>query len=532
MEDEQKSTQSVFELIKENIDPKYGLPVNFAIPDFQSYGHSRHEVMRVAHYHDGSVEWDDTEENAPPRMPEELLSLVAGACNGEKNEDAIISYLHDNIWYQNRLHGYMDPVLGQILGDSSIPRGELLSAAFRWATKSPDVELTRLGLAILSVLDLGDNPECREAMLTLGYCEEFTGYVLDAVRDWPDGNEIVFDLAQKTHGEGKVDAVERLEARTEEIKDWIIKYGCENSVYNAYLALTCARKGGLVTYLRRKKLDDEFFDGICVILDPLLKEDEIRLYKRNRTAVNLFVHHAGRRDLSLGNLHTLLNVYHSENMSKAWRCRKYPALRKKCASILRREKYREKIISALKNGRSDSWSVKRNAHIALRLAHFLKMDITALLFDLVEHDPEGYTGYAGINCLETLYADPEYAAKTTAVYEEWVEKSALPNGMEDAPTIFYVQSILSSENRITHMTLEHLLRQIGGTPLSGVKIVKAGLSSPVSRDRKSACGILWRWRNALGKNLSEFSPELWAHVKAIADIEINADLSARYQELL
>jgi hypothetical protein len=154
------------------------------------------------------------------------------------------------------------------------------------------------------------------------------------------------------------------------------------------------------------------------------------------------------------------------------------------------------------------------------------MDISALLFDLVKSDPAMYHNY-----LKILYANPEYAAKTTVIYEEWVEKSALLKGMDDAP-FNQASWIGTPENRMAHLTLQELLPEIGSTPLSGVKTVKAGLSSPVSRERRLACHVLFDWRKALGKSLSEFSPELWDHVKAVADIEINAELKDNYRKLL
>jgi hypothetical protein len=522
MDDEQNLTKPVFELIKENLDPGYGLPADFSIPNFHSMGNSRHMVIRSLDFVNGAAKWRGTEKNAPARTPAELLSMIADACDGEKNGDAIISYLRDNVWYQNRLHGYMNPLLENILGDRPIPREKLLPTAYRWAAESTNVELTRLGLAILSVFDLRDDPVCRELILTLGYFDDFTGYVLDAVRNWPDANEIVFDLARKTHADGKVEAVERLEARTTEIRDWIIKHGCENRAHDGYLALTCAKKGGLITYLKRKKLDDEYFEGICVIVRSLLEEDEMRLYKGHRETVKLFARHAGRRDLSVEHLRILLEAF--ENHER-FGMRK--TTRTECASILRRRKYRGKIISALKDGVSDSRLARWRAHGAMRLAEFLKMDVSALLFDLVKYAPEEFGDFG---CLRTLYADPEYAAKTTAVYEDWVEKSALVKGMDDA-AFGFVKSIRNHASFRAHITLSRLLPLLRGMPLSGVKIVDAGLSSPVSTERKQACNVLFRWRNALGKSLSEFSPELLERVNAVAEIEVSAELKKYYRNL-
>jgi hypothetical protein len=342
-DDEQKLTKPVFELIKENLDPERGLPANFAIPGFRSQGPSRRVIWLMRYKDDGSVEYDGPKKNAPALMSDELLSMIAGACEGQNNEDAIISYLHDNVLYQYRIHGYIDPLLDVILSGSPISREKLLFVALRWASESPDVELTRLGLAILSVFDLRNDPECREVILTLGCFYDFTGYALDAVRDWPDGNDIVFDLASKTHGYGKEDAVKRLEVKTERIKNWIIKHGCENMTYDGYLVLTCAEKGGLLSHLKREKLDDECFDGICVIMYPMIEEDLIRYYKRHRETVKLFVNHAGRRDLSVENLIVLLEVYENyRSDGKAKRGEKHSAMKKKCGSILRSGKSREK----------------------------------------------------------------------------------------------------------------------------------------------------------------------------------------------
>ena len=93
------------------------------------------------------------------------------------------------------------------------------------------------------VLGCTDCEKYKELLFTLGLHEEFTSYVIFALKNGTiQANNQVWRLAQVLNGWGKISAVEQLEAPTPEIKQWLLTEGCENSVSNEYFSLYMCRK--------------------------------------------------------------------------------------------------------------------------------------------------------------------------------------------------------------------------------------------------------------------------------------------------
>jgi len=78
-----------------------------------------------------------------------------------------------------------------------------------------------LGIGLLGLFDLSNDDKIIDKLLVLALYEEFTLYVIVAVLKYPNGNDIVFRIAQKVDGWGKIHAVERLEPTSDEIREWI-----------------------------------------------------------------------------------------------------------------------------------------------------------------------------------------------------------------------------------------------------------------------------------------------------------------------
>ncbi len=123
----------------------------------------------------------------------------------------------------------------------------------------------------LALLGLFKNDEEKELILSLGRHEEFTLYAAVAIQNGTtDGNKTLFELAQQVHGWGKIHLVERLEPNNDEIKNWLLRDGCCNTVMNEYLASICARRGELHKALAVEKIDAQLMDGASDIIEALL----------------------------------------------------------------------------------------------------------------------------------------------------------------------------------------------------------------------------------------------------------------------
>ena len=90
------------------------------------------------------------------------------------------------------------------------------------ALGSPSRDAVKFGLALLGLV----NPPDTKTLLLLGAHDEFTLYAAVALGNWSEGERDVFDLAQRVHGWGRVQAVQRLAGTNDaEIKRWMLLRG-------------------------------------------------------------------------------------------------------------------------------------------------------------------------------------------------------------------------------------------------------------------------------------------------------------------
>jgi len=132
---------------------------------------------------------------------DEFLTLLKNACDNanRKNDGAIAEYLK-----RNHILRLIDKLCEEIYYyDSGIDLILLLDAAFGWATASRDMNLVKLGISLMGMLNVGDREDCRKAIITLGKYEEFTLYSLYAVSEWADADRIALDYARNLKGWGK-----------------------------------------------------------------------------------------------------------------------------------------------------------------------------------------------------------------------------------------------------------------------------------------------------------------------------------------
>lgn len=141
--------------------------------------------------------------------------------------------------------------------------------------RTAEAEEVKFALALLELLDTGDDAAAQRMVDTLALSDEFTLYALYIQRRWPDGNERVFETAQRVHGWGRIHAVELLEPDTAEIRDWLLHEGWDNRVMGEYSALTCVRKGGLLQRLRQPEVSRTDFAAAGRLLVLLTGEGPV-----------------------------------------------------------------------------------------------------------------------------------------------------------------------------------------------------------------------------------------------------------------
>ena len=171
---------------------------------------------------------------------EEIITIFE-----ELDKQVSIVRLYDDI-QRTIAHHIQDLDLGAILnyGDYLISYGMSFLAV-------------KIGLTLLGGFKV---PFVKEVLLEFGAYDEFTYYAARVLSGsaWEDGNSDLFRLAKNVHGWGRIHAVEYLAPETQEIKDWLLYEGAENTVMQQYSADACLQKAGVLERLDGPVSQQEF----------------------------------------------------------------------------------------------------------------------------------------------------------------------------------------------------------------------------------------------------------------------------------
>lgn len=421
----------------------------------------------------------------------------------------------DAILKEHRAISLIDPVLESIQKDhEGVDPNRLANLSFYLAKTSSNEELIKIALGLLGMFDLSHIPEVCEVIFTLGLYEEFTLFSAAAVLGWANGNQMIFRLAKSVSGWGKIQAVECLEPETEEIREWILHNGCANDIMNAYLGLACAVKGDLISVLRRDFIDAETFECAGVIIDALLDEGPalgISGYKHAQEALLRYLGHAKQHACSIEHLCRILDLQRwAENAEIDGK----EEIHAGCDEIIGKRRWAEQIVDAVKQQEKGF-----ELFCACRAADYLGIDVSVLLFEKIQRDPIGYCSY-----IPRLMKKPDMALQMIELYEAVLPLEDMAEGMGD----YFFADKLKQE----YQCLEFVLQELAKYPLRGVRLVKTGLNSRVIRERNMAICVLSGWSESEGRPLADLSPELYAEVARIYQVEVNEKTKEAMKKLL
>ncbi|MFJ7935257.1 hypothetical protein [Sporosarcina sp. NPDC096371] len=252
----------------------------------------------------------------------------------------------------------------------------------------------------ITVLGCTDCEKYKELLFTLGMHEEFTPYVLFALKNGTIGaNNQVWQLVQRVHGWGKIAAVEGLDATTPEIKHWLLTEGCSNRIMNEYLAYTCAVKGELDVALYEETISKELYDGAGLIIQALLSKRVaagIDDYPYASAVLSRFVYHARIYCETLEDFYPLMKIsefLHADDevwedrFKEQWKKYERTSVEQAIQPFINDPKWPELVRSALQ---------QEDDLKAFEIALFYQLDVTQNLFDRLEKHPTNSELYVAI----------------------------------------------------------------------------------------------------------------------------------------
>jgi len=500
------NTKSIYEILYDSLTPEGRLPKDFIL-SIEAPVPNELQFMPGAKDGIGMFAFESPQTK---RAAKKIVKLLKRDWKKRSDSQVKIAALL-------RKHGtfLIDPVFCRALRDNirNLSMEDIKAYACRLAFASADEDLVKLGIALFGLVDLTQEKDIIDKLLVLALYGEFTLYAAVVFANMENGNDLLFTIAQKVDGWGKIQVVTRLEARSAEIREWILRHGCETGFMDSYLGLTCARKGNLIEILRGEALDDALFDSIGIIIVALLEGDPVdgfSDYEYGSEALLRYLQFAAKQAVTVAHLWRIMHVLLLIDQSGI---ENREALQELCENIINRPVWQDLLFKILENPNHAEF------HFAIHAASRLELDIMAPVFEAILKDPIKHGTYAHL-----LYGHPEYLSQLVDLYEAILPLEEMASGMGDY--------LFADTLRQEHWCLSYMVHGLGDYPGMGRRLVQTALRSPVVRERNFACQVLQSWEEQMGEPLGDLWPELFSLLGEIAPTEVNFETKTEMYKLL
>lgn len=415
----------------------------------------------------------------------------------------------------------IDSVLKQLMNESSsINESRRLAIGRYFTTRAGDREPVKFGLALIGAFGTHDDIEIIQ---TLGKNDEFTLFAaigLVRLSDHPE--KALWDLARNVRGWGRIQIVERLKDTIDpEIQSWMLREGFQNEIMDEYLACICARAGQLHERLRQKQVDAQLLDGAAGIISALVSgggpAEGIDDYEHGAEVCESYLNIVwARTDLGLKHFLAVakLKTFLSEQdgwdkrYGSGWTELGRQMMRSLTSDIIGRESWQPRIEKALQAADEQEFYEGDQA------AQVLEMDTWAIHFRRVKSAPLTSPSWYRLMQQTDENRINEVLAFAEAILPFTEIETGPGNEMGLGPSFR------------AHSTLDWLLQDLKRFPGRGWRLLRAGLCSPVVRNRNMAITALAAWPFEM------WTEETRLFIRNVYDIEPQEDVRKRLEELL
>ena len=298
---------SLLEYIRQNLADGE-LPDSFSLPK---------EDEKTSMFADGAMDGISIYHSMGQEIPAESMDLVIralGAVSEGKDKQAV--ELMREFFQKHSPIRAIDEIEGYIYDHTDVLNAEKMHGFALACMQSSETNLVKLGLMLIEVFS---EPEesVKEMIRTLGLSDEFTIFAVFNMMHWQNANDEIFRLAAHVHGWGRIHAVERLEADTEEIREWLLAEGVQNRIVPAYSAYTVFSKADVEDMLNGE-ISDRQFAGIAEIITALFDEGSvsgISVVEDAGGVLAKFLSQAKRHKLTLSIADTILEIWEKDQFA-------------------------------------------------------------------------------------------------------------------------------------------------------------------------------------------------------------------------
>ena len=447
-------------------------------------------------------------------LPDEVRDDVAAAvkaASGGPGRDADLAFAELAEKYQAIM--LMDPLLDHIAAhQEELNAGNIYRFAIHLIVESSEREQVKLGLILMQLFDT-DVEVLRDIIRSMGLADEFTLYSMLDILHWKNANEELFDLIRHVHGWGRIHLLERLQADTEEIRQWILTEGIHNRIMPEYSALTAFEKSGAEDLLAAgEKLPAKVFASIGEILVALLNESAVIGISGVDGAAGVLLHYldqAAEQHLGIEDYKLLSKIcyYTSVQAKESDDNYVWASLSDKALALLRSGEAESAVRNAVKTG--------DGVELAMALGIPYEKDI----FLLIQRDFDRNYGYSSY-----LMGSPAWSEAVLDLYRKKIPWETL----EDDPR----EEMGIGEKFAPYTKLDVLLQSMKGDCRTAGDILLKTLAAPTIRSRYLTLECLKAWTAMAGQPLQNLSERIYEKLQDVYAREPREDLKEEMRKLL
>ena len=488
----ESQSQSLYELIAENcVDGE--LPRDFSLPKKTAKGElvfADGAMDGISVYHMGAEALDDEDH-------EEMVKLIHLISDGKTAaaDRALANFAgkHSAISIIEHWQTYV------IENRDRLNAANVYQYSVNKLLNSPEANEVKYGMISLELLTLQDE-RVRDAVRTVGLSDEFTLFSIFIMQKWENGNDEIFRLAKHVHGWGLVHAVERLEASTQEISDWLLHEGVNNSVMPEYSALICFEKADVRGRLQKMLSHEEFADIGVILVSMLFEGPRVGISAVGDSVLEAYLEHVQSQTLDFSDYQRVLTFlrYGVQNDNHT--------LQEQCVNLLHSEECHRLIMQEVQRGEG------------LELAAFLGLEYQKTLLECMGRQ------------FDENYHKVSYLMKDAAYVDPAIELFAARLPLQQMQTGPADEMGLGQEFA-DYRKLITIVQELKDKPGKGEQLLQTALRAPVVNNRNMALTVLESWIEILGKSLQEISPALYKVLLEAKDREMVDKVRERMEEL-
>lgn len=347
-------------------------------------------------------------------------------------------------------------------------------------------EVVKFALVLLASTQCENH---KDLIMNIGKHEEFTGYAVIALKkgtyQW---NDAVYELARELNGWGKLTCVSILNPTSNEIKEWLITKGFENTVDHEALAYLCAVKGDLDIFLEKEEITNEVYNGASEIISTLIYKkgpDSMEDYAYAKEVMSDYLRHSKTMVQSIEQFHTIAaierfimeeeEIWEERYNQNKWYPHQRETLKQELAYFKNEIKWIDEANERLTKGVSFE---------ALQVLKFFQVDICTYVF-------------------QQLLKDTSNLVLITEILN-----------MDNQAAIDQLCSVVLESYQFNHLTLNELiafqliLEYLNKHEGSGLQLVYHALNHELEPVQEKGLSILQNW-----------NPSVWRSTKLVESIE-------------